>query len=802
MKLSNSADSWLTGIVLAVGLAAGAGNLMAAPHVQSSQVIQAIRRGVSYLLNNESSHNAWDRLGPYRTWGVPPWAKVSGFRGGPSSVVTEALIDVNQSLHLRSLNLYGPKMQTALKYLENVPPSSTYGASFQANVFALLPSKALYRRVLYRDAQYLLRTMHRGGAYTYYPPIRQRVFDNQTHKWTIQSACLNLAGYWDNSNSQYGVLGMWACAHSGMEVPFSYWQRVWRHWRICQYVNGTWGYGGFHGRPTRPTPGRPTQFTPAGLASLFICDEFIDARRTAIRAAPDTAIVSGLHWMNHNFNPRETDLYAMYGDERVALASGIKTFGGHDWYRDFASTLLNAQNGDGSWGARMKNLNWHFGQQGQNDGDHPFVGTAYALLILDRGLNPVFMNKLHYGPSGAAHFYGQWNARQRDLANVTSWISRTYEVPLNWQVVNIHTPVSEWLDSPILYINGYKDPKFTKNQVAKIREFVDDGGMVFCNCNGNSQRFQRAMIQYGQRVVNHAYEAQKLPKDSLLYHMLPGYKFTRDPGLIAISNGIRDVWIISPQDLGATWQRREFSRRAAWNIPASLYLYATGKGYLANRLKSLYIGGGSGPAQRSVGFAQIHYAGNWNPEPGAWPRMAKLAASQFQTSLSISNVAIAKLDARSTPLAHLTGTGGFTLSTSQIAALRKYIAAGGMIVADSGGGHQKFTDAFDRLVAKILPHADFVDLPANASIIRGSMPGGVNVSQVKYRKFYVDSHRRRTTPDLQGVKIHGRWVIVFSPWDITSGLLGTKTWGIDGYSPDSAQALARNIICYAAAHAN
>ena len=182
--------------------------------------------------------------------------------------------------------------------------------------------------------------------------------------------------------------------------------------------------------------------------------------------------------------------------------------------------------------------------------------------------------------------------------------------------------------------------------------------------------------------------------------------------------------------------------------------------------------------------------------------MSKLAVSQIQTSLAISNVSISKLDAHSTPLAHITGTGSFTLSSSQIDALRKYIHAGGMIVADSGGGHQKFTDSFDHLVTTLFPHAGFVDLPASSSIIRGSVPGGVNVSRVKYRKFYVDSHRHRTTPDLQGVKLHGRWVIVFSPWDITSGLLGTKTWGINGYSPESAQALARNIICYATAHAN
>ena len=795
MRSRGFGGKWCVGIVFALSLVVSLPRSDAATPVRSSQVINAIKRGVVFLLNNENPKNTWDQ-NDWKNYAVPldsPLAKMGlSLKGGQAALVTEALIDVNQSLHLRSLNLYGPKMRLAIHYLEGVKPTSTYAASFQANVFALLPNKAKYRRVLNLDRRYLLDTVHRDGGYIYYAPVRYRAFNTATHRWSIQFAFPNVPGKWDNSNTQYGVLGIWACAHAGLEIPFRYWQLESRHWRISQHINGTWGYAGFVGRPTKPSAGRATQFTPAGLASLFICDEFIDARNTSIQPVKDPSIVAGLHWMNHNFNPNETNMYAMYGDERVGLASGIKTFGDHDWYRDFAATLLKHQNKDGSWGAVL--LGWNGGSEA------PLIGTAYTLLILDRGLNPVFMNKLRYGLSGAAHFYGQWNARQRDLANVTSWISRTYEVPLNWQVVNIHTPVTDWLDSPILYINGYKDPKFTKSQVAKIRAFVDAGGMVFCNCNGSSHRFEQAMIQYGQRVVNHQYEARQLPRSSLLYHMLPGYKFAQDPGLLAISNGIRNVWIVSLRDLGATWQKRAFSRREDWNIPASLYLYATGKGYLANKLKSLNVPPPTAAVVRSLAMSQVIYKGNWNPEPGAWPRMAKLAATDFQTRLNVSNTAIDKLNAKTTPLAHITGTDKFVFSAAQITALKTYIAQGGMIFADAGGGKSAFTDSFDVLAQKLVPKGQFVDLPANASICKGSIPGGINATKVRYRKFYVDSHRNRTTPALQGIKVKGRWVIVFSPWDITSGLLGTNTWGINGYTPASAQALARNVICYAIAH--
>ena len=41
-------------------------------------------------------------------------------------------------------------------------------------------------------------------------------------------------GGWDYSNSQYGVLGMWACQQCGFEVPIKYWQAVDNGWRQHQ----------------------------------------------------------------------------------------------------------------------------------------------------------------------------------------------------------------------------------------------------------------------------------------------------------------------------------------------------------------------------------------------------------------------------------------------------------------------------------------------------------------------------------------------------------------------------------------
>lgn len=763
-----SGNAALNGRVLAVALAMSlsVGSAAGSPRVTSHEVVRAIKRGVRYLLSQRDGKHYWETGIRAGIFNDP--AHESGVYGAETALVTESLLTVQGTLALPELGIFKQPLHGAIKFLAGIRGHTTYQAAFQAGVFTLLPKRPQYRVVLKADEQFLLRSLHRDGAYSYawYSRGPQKFPD--------------IPGNWDNSNSQYGLLGMWACAHDGLAVPALYWRLTARHWRVSQHSDGTWGYFGFAGVPTTPSAGRAATFTPAGLASLFIDDEFLSTGRVNLRARPDPAIVSALRWMGRNFDPAETDEYAMYAVERAGLASGLKYFGSHNWYRDYASTLVHNQNADGSW-------------PGDFWGSSPVINTAYALLILDRGLNPVFMNKLQYSPK----FYGQWNGRQRDVANVTSWVSNQTESNLNWQVVNINSPTASWLDSPILYISGSQLPKFTSAEVHKLRAYIDAGGMVFCNCDGSSQRFRSAMIRLGERVVKKRYEFHLLTAKNPLFNMQPWYHFYFP--ILGLSNGIRELWLVSTLDLARVWQARFYSQKRCWEFPLNLYLYATGKGFLGNRLQSLYIPKSHRSVSRSITMGELKYSGNWNPEPGAWPRMAALARRNFHTRLKIQTVTSRQLNAADIALLHLAGTGEVNFSNAQIAAIRHYIASGGMLFAESVGGKPAFTDSIIRLMAALYPGLPLQTLPMNGSIYTGKMPGGIDAVKVQYRRTAMAGYAK-SKPDLLGLKKSGRWVLVYSPDDITSGLLGTTTCGIKGYMPKSAQALARNIILYAAGH--
>jgi hypothetical protein len=734
-------------------------------------IISAIRNGVKFLLSQEHKGSGWEQAGSSPWW-------VDDI-GGKTAIATEALLDVEQTLHLRRLNIFKPPMQEAIKYLITHRYPTTYYASFTANALALLPPKRAYRAELRWTELYLLAAMTHTGGYGYAAGPQQKKYTK--NPWA-----------WDNSNSQYGILGLWACAHAGFAVPWRYWSHGAFHWRHKQRMDGTWGYGPFPGTGAAHSApfGRAATFTPAGVASLLICDEFMGAREVSSRPKPDENVVRGLQWIRNNFNPNMRDQYKMYCYERVGLASGLTTFAGHNWYNDFARTITapGAQQGGGFWWCNpdLNNPWWAGAYESQ------IVGTAYSLLLLDRGLNPIFMSKLQY----TKHYYGAWNIRPRDLANATSYITTHTEAPLSWQVININSPVSQWLNSPILFISGKTDPKFTHAQIDKLRHYVNAGGMIFCSPVGYSRVFRLAMIKYAQEIVHHRYEVHQLSAKSALLTMQPW--FHMHDRLLGISNGVRYLWVMSPGDIGAVWQRRAFSDRVAWELPINLYLYCTGKGYLGTRLSTLNVPAPSEPASYQLKMGLIRYTGNWNPEPGAWPRFVKLAATDFQTDVTLSTVRIHSLHVHEEQLIHLTGTGKFAFSSAQIASIRRYLNHGGMLFADAAGGHSSFVDSFDQFAQKLYPHTAMVSLNTASSIYTGNLPGGQKISHVLYRKYFIVRHGFKSGPQLLGIRKNHRWVVIFSPQDITSGLLGTNTWGIDGYAPKSAIALARNIVLYAA----
>jgi|GEM_PF-731689 len=577
----------------------------------------------------------------------------------------------------------------------------------------------------------------------------------------------------DLSNAQYGALGAWALADWGMEIRTDYWEVTDRFWRLLQKQDGAWTYA------STPGPSGNTTHTMgvAGIATLFVTTEFTDDKPPTLTPRTDPNIERGLAWLDKDFSAKGRGhfYYYMYGVERVGLSTGLKFFGTTDWYRDGSTAIIKQQKPDGSWD----------GEYNQN------VSTSYALLFLSRGRNPIVFNKLQYE--------GPWNARPRDNAYITRWMAKEYEKPINWQIVNLKVDAEQWLDAPILLITGSVDPKFGPEDIAKLRTFINAGGLIFSTADGGAAAFTQAMQRYATEVVDRKYEMRPLPNNHVLFsNELVGSDIKAPPQMLGMSNGLREIWVHSTVDMGASWQARRYSQKDHFLIPAALFFYATGKGSLRGKLAPLAVDLTTAPEPvRTIGVARVDHQGNADPEPGAWARFAKLAEAEFKTKMPLSTVKFTELDAKKTPVAHITGTTGFTANEAEIAAAQKFIKDGGMFFIDAAGGSGQFGSSALSFIRSVYPSNALEPLPEDHPIINGKMPDGVDCSVVRWRNFARLKVRGVNTAQFEGVKDGNRWTVIYSAHDVTSGLLGTNTWGIVGYNADWAENLARNVVLFA-----
>ena len=573
-----------------------------------------------------------------------------------------------------------------------------------------------------------------------------------------------------------------------MPVPPAYWQSVARHWAACGSPLGVWGYDAAAG-------GGTLTMTCAGIASLLVAQDYLDDRgllaTTADRPSANPLADAGLDRLDVGDNcvrglyqtaPGDNRLggvgYGLYGLERVGLASGFKYFGAHDWYAELARHLLGEQTPSGAWSGG--------GSTAQVE-----VDTSYALLFLARGRHPILFNKLRYP--------GRWNDRPRDVAHLARYASAQLERPLNWQVVNLHRPWFDWMDSPVLYLSGETPPALTDHDVRALRDFALGGGLIFTHADGGSPAFTDWVRQLVRRAFPQ-YELTTIPKDHPLNTVL--YRLKDPPPLQVVNNGSRVLLVHSPTDVAGGWQLDWTGTDAsAFQLALNVFVYAAGKTDYHNRLASPYVPVDPSPTDADRPVARLRYAGDWDPEPYAWTRMARLFQWQTQQHLDVRTVDLKSLQPNQVPAAFLTGCVRQDFTAAEVAAARAYVAAGGVLVVDACGG----SDAFARSVRSTLIDAAFpgvplTPLPSDHPLLVPARPFAADLrGKLPLRPYAIDRLNTTTVP-LQGLRFGRGWV-VFSRLDLTTGLLGTDSWGILGYRPAYAAAVVENAVLWADARA-
>lgn len=747
--------------------------------VDAAQVLSAIDRGVAYLKREQSPRGFWEDM--------------TGYEGGITSLCTLALLN-------SGVRADDPVVSKALTALRGMKPEKTYTVALQTMVFcAAEPRRDML--LIRRNVTWLERNQIKDAK------------DGRKGAWSYPGP----GG--DNSNTQFAVLALSDAQRAGIEVSRKTWELSEEYWRTTQNADGSWGY----------VPGEVGNgsMTCAGIGGLAICraalasgDASVQNGR-AICCQPhneDDALDRGIQWLADRFsverNPRPAGsgqpvlYYYLYGLERAGRLTARRFIGDHDWYREGAEVLVREQDSlshfwKGSWYAERK----------------PQISTAMALLFLSKGRRPIVMAKLKYGEGH------EWNRHRRDAAHLTAYTEEAWELGLTWQVLDpTNATVEDLLQAPVLYISGSDAPVLIPH-AKKLRDYVDRGGFIFAEaCCDDSKAFDVGFRQLMAAVFPESeYQLQRITPGHPIWRM---QEIVRPESpyvghLWGVEYGCRTCVMYSDRDLSCYWelaQPGQWSRYAepakqhiadALAIGVNVLTYATnrepkGKEQAFITLEEDDLDSKPG-ARGVIEIAKLSHGGGCNDAPGALLNLlhtasqgeARLPVRAAPGLINISNENLFRYH-----LVFMHGRHDFRLTDAERKQLREYLNRGGTLLADAICASPSFTAAFRRELAAAIPEASIQRIPPDDPIFT-TENGGYDIRRVSLRDPQaadaagpVAARVRKVEPQLEGIRIDGRWAVIFSPFDISCALESHEAVGCRGYTQEDAARIGLNVLLY------
>ena len=767
--------------------------------ITDRDVDAAIQRLQNYLWTQQQDDGSWkDVIGSHYDRKV----------GGTTALCVLALLEAGGK---KAMN--DPRMDKALKALLAAPMDDLY--CYSVRVMALSQAYRFAQREEFAariaaDMNWLTSNLPANGAWGYKGPERTG----------------------DNSCSQYGLLALWEADWAGfddaaalpkglkvqqqvknekgemVEKPLDVsalwpavaknlktsWPAIERQWVSRVRADHGWVY------PAVPTPEvtSTATMTAAGVASLYIViDKAYAPRMTPGQPRPATQSFKlaeeGMGWLAQRLTPEYVaDGYLAFGVQRIAAAAGFKYIGQHDWFRLGVKEIARrAGNAPGALG-----------------GTHgPDVQAAYYLLFLARGRVPITFNKLERPGT-------DWDSAPRDVANLTRHIIIDIEERVGWQIVNENKPVAEFLDAPILFINGIQPLKLKSETIQKVREYVLRGGFLLGEATTSSREFAESFKRMleeafpeGKQDGAKAYVWHQMPKDHPILDTMSDRERNQVGTVWAMDDPVRTVAVLLTTDHATAWQQMDKTRKPqCFTMGRNIFLYAMGGigEPLRTRLRPVFAGRTrTADVVKKIGM--MHAGDRWLGEDYAVERLSDKLAAEGRVSVETVQAARPQdLDPRDCPVIWLTGRGPYAPDDATVQALKSYIDKGGLLMVNAYMGDAEFGKAAQALAQRLLPEAGVQLIGESDPIFTGlvyrergqKLPDNPGM-RISLRMSGVKKIELRGYP--AGVPTAGgqRWGVIVSPYDMFMGILGTPIYGCKGYTGETAQQVATNAYLYA-----
>jgi hypothetical protein len=734
------------------------------------QVRRSIQDGVAHLKQEQRGDGNW-----------PVRRLESRGDGGAAALALLALLNAGQPVTDETV-------RRGLAYLRRVEPKDTYTVSLQTMVLVLAGEPADLK-LIQRNVDWLQKARTpRGWSYT-------------------------PGGGADNSNTQYALLALHEARLAGATVDPAVFREMRDLFIRTQDANGAWGY-----QPVKDDPPR-LNMTTAGLCNLLMTGmdpEFSRQKLDPVTGRAENCgeydenrpVAAALRRLSVSLPDRLTPenckdvfgknpFYGLYGLERAGRLSGRRFFGDHDWYRLGCRLLVETQR-DGHW------------QHDGLDGD-PVVATSFALLFLAKGRTPVLVTKLAHGGGNSL----DWNRKRSDLRHLVDFCSRELfrRQPMAWQAFDVREKraenqdavrdlAAELLQSPIVFFNGHGLAPRDKEE-AILREYVNNGGFILAEACCGSEDFDTDLRKLVERMFGKD-ALQKLPATHAVWRA--SGKFEVDPNefpLWGVSQGCKTVLIYSPKPIAGYWEANDAGSKrgkVAFELGANIVAYATGLTPPRPRLTEMTVARDPPPDAGKRGFFRVAQLERTERAPA--PRaMRNLMEEVRKAGLDVvpeTRTFSPEADAlKDYWFLYMHGREAFRYTDAEVTKLRFRLEHGATLLADACCGSKEFDESFRRMVEQMWPKKELKLEPIpRTDELFGRELNGDAINSVLCRRpgrpeFQV------LPPELEGVKYRGRWVVIYSKYDLGCALEKAPSPGCIGHDYDNAVRLGRAAVLYA-----
>jgi hypothetical protein len=412
-----------------------------------------------------------------------------------------------------------------------------------------------------------------------------------------------------------------------------------------------------------------------------------------------------------------------------------------------------------------------------------------------------------------------WTRTPNDLKGLLEWVSGEMNVHFTSNIKAFDEINPDPTKNPMLYRSGYKAFTLSPSEIAKVREYVLNGGtVVFNSLVGNPEAYQSAMA--AAKAILPERNLYRLRMDHPVFHSFynidkVGFRdrMVKDgmvvdpyPFLEGMDVDNRTAIIISRWDFSLGWEANAhdswgYADNDSRKLGANIVAYATAMRDAGRSVgKSVDLADADKKTAGKFRVGQVIHAGPWKTRTAAFPMLlSELNKSTgAQVSFDLRDVALTDAAIFEMPFLFLTGTTDFSLSEQERANLRKFLNNGGVLFVEAGEGRSSFDQAFRQEIAQVLPGKQLVPLPPNHEIFH--QPKIVEVVKARPALAAKNGNQTDIAPVLQGIDLNGSLAVIYSPYDCSAGWERAIAPYAIGYEPKDATALGLNVLYYAVTH--